>query len=145
MPSLIQPLQLLLMMFAGWVNRHHQLDVIDFLQDREPPAQGTPERTAHSLHRPAALCNPNDSLIAGYACRVGDNCAFLLWPDQIARLKTCRVRPVPDIRGLRRRIGCRGDRRGHSKKNSSANYHGAFFPGTRVLNDLKHWGCEYNC
>jgi hypothetical protein len=32
MPSLIQPLHLLLMMFAGWVNRH-QLDVIDYLQE----------------------------------------------------------------------------------------------------------------
>ncbi|MDB6045748.1 MAG: hypothetical protein JWM63_4299 [Gammaproteobacteria bacterium] len=32
MSSLLQPLHLLLMMFAGWVNRH-QLDVIDFLQE----------------------------------------------------------------------------------------------------------------
>lgn len=32
MPSLLQPLQLLLMMFAGWVNRH-QLDVIDYLHE----------------------------------------------------------------------------------------------------------------
>jgi hypothetical protein len=32
MSSLLQPLQLLLMMFAGWVNRH-QLDVIDYLQE----------------------------------------------------------------------------------------------------------------
>jgi len=32
MPSLPRPLHLLLMMFAGWVNRH-QLDVIDYLQE----------------------------------------------------------------------------------------------------------------
>src|SRR5216684_1184118 len=32
MSSLLQPLHLLLMMFAGWVNRH-QLDVIDYLQE----------------------------------------------------------------------------------------------------------------
>ena len=32
MPSLLQPLQLLLMMSAGWVNRH-QLDVIGYLQE----------------------------------------------------------------------------------------------------------------
>jgi putative transposase len=32
MPSLLQPLYLLLMMFAGWVNRH-QLDIIDYLQE----------------------------------------------------------------------------------------------------------------
>lgn len=32
MSSLLQPLQLLLMMFAGWVNRH-QLDVIGYLQE----------------------------------------------------------------------------------------------------------------
>jgi len=32
MSSLLQPLQLLLMMFAGWVNRH-ELDVIDYLQE----------------------------------------------------------------------------------------------------------------
>jgi hypothetical protein len=32
MSSLLQPIHLLLMMFAGWVNRH-QLDVIDYLQD----------------------------------------------------------------------------------------------------------------
>jgi len=32
MSSLLQPLDLLLMMFAGWVNRH-QLDVIDYLQE----------------------------------------------------------------------------------------------------------------
>jgi hypothetical protein len=31
MPSLLQPLHLLLMMFAGWVNRH-QLDTINYLQ-----------------------------------------------------------------------------------------------------------------
>ena len=31
MSSLLQPLHLLLMMFAGWVNRH-QLDTIDYLQ-----------------------------------------------------------------------------------------------------------------
>src|SRR2546429_5762602 len=31
MSSLLQPLHLLLMMFAGWVNRH-QLDVIEYLQ-----------------------------------------------------------------------------------------------------------------
>lgn len=31
MPSLLQPLHLLLMMFAGWVHRH-QLDAIDYLQ-----------------------------------------------------------------------------------------------------------------
>jgi hypothetical protein len=32
MSSLLQPLHLLLMLFAGWVNRH-QLDVIDYLQE----------------------------------------------------------------------------------------------------------------
>jgi putative transposase len=32
MSSLLQPLHLLLMMFAGWINRH-QLDVIDYLQE----------------------------------------------------------------------------------------------------------------
>jgi len=32
MSSLLQPLHLLLMMFAGWVNRH-QLDLIDHLQE----------------------------------------------------------------------------------------------------------------
>jgi putative transposase len=32
MSSVLQPLQLLLMIFAGWVNRH-QLDVIDYLQE----------------------------------------------------------------------------------------------------------------
>ena len=32
MSSLLQPLHLLLMMFAGWVNRH-QLDLIDYLQE----------------------------------------------------------------------------------------------------------------
>src|SRR5881227_960158 len=32
MSSLLQPLHLLLMMFAGWVNRH-QLDVIEYLQE----------------------------------------------------------------------------------------------------------------
>jgi putative transposase len=32
MSSLLQPLHLLLMMFAGWVNRH-QLDMIDYLQE----------------------------------------------------------------------------------------------------------------
>ena len=32
MSALLQPLNLLLMMFAGWVNRH-QLDVIDYLQE----------------------------------------------------------------------------------------------------------------
>jgi putative transposase len=32
MSSPLQPLHLLLMMFAGWVNRHH-LDVIDYLQE----------------------------------------------------------------------------------------------------------------
>src|SRR3981081_1504812 len=32
MSSLLQPLHLLLMMFAGWVNRH-ELDVIDHLQE----------------------------------------------------------------------------------------------------------------
>ena len=32
MSSLLQPLHLLLMMFAGWVNRH-QLNVIDYLQE----------------------------------------------------------------------------------------------------------------
>jgi len=32
MSSLFQPFHLLLMMFAGWVNRH-QLDVIDYLQE----------------------------------------------------------------------------------------------------------------
>lgn len=32
MSSLLQPLHLLLMMFAGWVNRH-QLDVIDYLRE----------------------------------------------------------------------------------------------------------------
>src|SRR5882724_5698049 len=32
MSSLLHPLHLLLMMFAGWVNRH-QLDVIDYLQE----------------------------------------------------------------------------------------------------------------
>jgi aldehyde dehydrogenase family protein len=32
MPSLFRPLQLLVMMFSGWVNRH-QLDVIDYLQE----------------------------------------------------------------------------------------------------------------
>lgn len=32
MPSLIQSLHLLLMMFAGWVNRR-QLDVIDYLKE----------------------------------------------------------------------------------------------------------------
>jgi putative transposase len=32
MSSLLQPLHLLMMMFAGWVNRH-QLDLIDYLQE----------------------------------------------------------------------------------------------------------------
>jgi hypothetical protein len=32
MSSLLQPLHLLLMMFAGWINRH-QLDVIDYLRE----------------------------------------------------------------------------------------------------------------
>jgi putative transposase len=32
MSSLFPPLQLLLMTFAGWVNRH-QLDVIDYLRE----------------------------------------------------------------------------------------------------------------
>jgi len=32
MSSLLQPLHLLLMMFAGWVNRH-QLDLIDYIQE----------------------------------------------------------------------------------------------------------------
>jgi hypothetical protein len=32
MSSLLQPLHLLLMMFAGWVNRH-QLEVIAYLQE----------------------------------------------------------------------------------------------------------------
>jgi len=32
MPSLLQPLHLLVLMFAGWVNRH-QLDVIAYLQE----------------------------------------------------------------------------------------------------------------
>jgi hypothetical protein len=32
MPSLIQPLHFLLMMFAGWVNRH-QLDVVEYLKE----------------------------------------------------------------------------------------------------------------
>lgn len=32
MPSLLQPLHLLLMMFAGWVNRH-QLDAVDYLRE----------------------------------------------------------------------------------------------------------------
>jgi putative transposase len=32
MSALLQPLHVLLMMFAGWVNRH-QLDVIDYLQE----------------------------------------------------------------------------------------------------------------
>ncbi len=32
MSPLLQPLHLLLLMFAGWVNRHH-LDVIDYLQE----------------------------------------------------------------------------------------------------------------
>src|SRR5882724_6126422 len=32
MSSLLQPLHLLLMMFAGWINRH-QLDVINYLQE----------------------------------------------------------------------------------------------------------------
>jgi hypothetical protein len=32
MSPLLQPLHLLLMMFAGWVNRH-QLDAIDYLQE----------------------------------------------------------------------------------------------------------------
>src|SRR5260370_30749787 len=32
MSSLLQPLHLLLMLFAGWVNRH-QLDLIDYLQE----------------------------------------------------------------------------------------------------------------
>ena len=32
MSSLLQPLHLLLMMFAGWVNRH-QLNLIDYLQE----------------------------------------------------------------------------------------------------------------
>ena len=32
MYSLLQPLYLLLMTFAGWVNRH-QLDVIEYLQE----------------------------------------------------------------------------------------------------------------
>ncbi|SRR6266699_3383384 len=32
MSSLLQPLDLLLMMFAGWVNRH-QLDAIDYIQE----------------------------------------------------------------------------------------------------------------
>jgi putative transposase len=32
MSSVLQPLQLLLMIFAGWINRH-QLDVIEYLQE----------------------------------------------------------------------------------------------------------------
>jgi hypothetical protein len=32
MPSLLLPFQLVLLMFAGWVNRH-QLDVIEYLQE----------------------------------------------------------------------------------------------------------------
>jgi hypothetical protein len=33
------PLQMLLLMFAGWVNRH-QLDVIEYLQEEKPRAEG---------------------------------------------------------------------------------------------------------
>src|SRR5712664_3986924 len=32
MPPLLRPVQMLLLMFAGWVNRH-QLDVIEYLQE----------------------------------------------------------------------------------------------------------------
>jgi len=32
MSSLLQPFNLLLMLFAGWINRH-QLDVIEYLQE----------------------------------------------------------------------------------------------------------------
>jgi putative transposase len=32
MSSLLQPVQMLLLMFAGWVNRH-QLDVIEYLHE----------------------------------------------------------------------------------------------------------------
>jgi hypothetical protein len=57
------PLQLLLMMFAGWINRH-QLDVIDYLQEENrvlkerlggrrlrspmPNAVDSPEKRKHS-------------------------------------------------------------------------------------------------
>ena len=39
MPSLPQPFHLLLMMFAGWVNRH-QLDVIDYLREENRVLSG---------------------------------------------------------------------------------------------------------
>jgi hypothetical protein len=47
MSPLLQPLHLLLMMFAGWVNRY-QLDVIDYLQEKNRVLKG---RSPPSLNR----------------------------------------------------------------------------------------------
>jgi hypothetical protein len=50
MSSLLQPLHLLLMMFAGWVNRH-QLDVIDYLREENRVLKERLGGTPHPLHR----------------------------------------------------------------------------------------------
>src|SRR5207248_9470958 len=54
MSSLLQPLHLLVMMFAGWVNRH-QLDVIEYLQEENRVLKerygGTPLRFTDAERR----------------------------------------------------------------------------------------------
>ena len=50
MSSLFQPFHLLLMMFAGWVNRH-QLDVIDYLQEENRVLKERLGGTTHPFHR----------------------------------------------------------------------------------------------
>src|SRR5882672_2620363 len=78
MSPLLLPFQLVLLMFAGWVNRHH-LDVIDYLQEENRVLSGSicgiPLLASRftgryrDLRSPCAIRFTNDSVIS--SARVG--------------------------------------------------------------------------
>ena len=56
MPPLLLPFQLVLLMFAGWVNRR-QLDVIEYLQEENRVLKVCPANEAHSPPTQPAYAN----------------------------------------------------------------------------------------
>jgi hypothetical protein len=65
MSPLLLPFQLVLLVFAGWVNRH-QLDVIEYLQEENRVLKERLE-TAPATRRNAQLLSSRSSL-TGFVC-----------------------------------------------------------------------------